>query len=149
MFRVLCAAAAVALVSNVLGMVLNGIGLARPQLIQNVIAMVFNVVANLVLAPRYGPMASAWVTLVTELIVATGSVIALRRRLDFGPALSVSGRPLAACAGLAAVGLLLADRPVVAIPAALVAFLVVVVSLGAWPEELTFRIPGWGSRARA
>jgi O-antigen/teichoic acid export membrane protein len=138
MFRVLCVAAVIALASNVLGVVLNSLAVARPQVIQNTVALVFNVTANILLAPKYGPIASAWLTVATELIVVTGSLIALRGRVDFRPALAVSGRPIVASGALAAVGLLLAGEPVIAIPSALVSFLVVIALLRAWPEELMF-----------
>jgi O-antigen/teichoic acid export membrane protein len=141
MFRVLSAAAAVALVSNVLGVLLSSLAIARRQVIQNTIAMIFNVAANLVLAPRFGPIASAWITLGTELFVACGSLLALRGRLDFGPSLALSRRPLVASGVLAGVGLLLGGTPAVAIPVSIVAFVVVLAALRGWPVEFAIRVP--------
>jgi O-antigen/teichoic acid export membrane protein len=146
MFRILSAAAAVAFVSNVFGVVLNSLAVARWQVIQNVVAVAFNIGLNLVLAPRYGPLASAWLTLATEVLVASGSFIALQNRLDFRPALRVSLRPMVACIVLGGIGFALQPRPVLAIPVSILAFVVVLLFLKAWPEE--FRLPrvAWFAR---
>jgi PST family polysaccharide transporter len=148
MFRVLSLAAALTLVSNVFGIVLNSLGLARPQLIQNAVAMTFNIVANVLLAPVYGPLASAWLTVVTELIVVCGSLLALRGLLDPRPLLAVSVRPLAACVALAAAGLLLRDTPVIGLPVAAASFLLALAFLRAWPVEMAIPIRRLGARAR-
>jgi O-antigen/teichoic acid export membrane protein len=139
MFRILAAAAAATLFSNVLGVLLNSLSIGRWQVVQNSIAIVFNVVGNLILAPRYGPLASAWLTLGTELIVDTGALLALRGRLDFRPALAVTLRPLIACALLAAVGLALEAEPAIAAPAAIGTYVAALISMRAWPQE--FAIP--------
>jgi O-antigen/teichoic acid export membrane protein len=140
MFRILSAAAAAALISNALGVLLNSLAIGRWQIVQNSIAIVFNIVGNLLLAPRYGPLASAWLTLATELVVGTGSLLALRGRLDFRPAMAVTLRPLIACALLAAVGFSLEAEPAIAAPAAILTFAVALVGMRAWPQE--FAIPG-------
>jgi O-antigen/teichoic acid export membrane protein len=139
MFRILSAAAAASLISNVLGVLLNSLAIGRWQVVQNSIAIVFNVVGNLLLAPRYGPLASAWLTLATELIVDTGAVLALRGRVDFHPAMAVTVRPLIACALLAAVGLALEAEPAIAAPAAVLTYVVALIGMRAWPRE--FVIP--------
>jgi O-antigen/teichoic acid export membrane protein len=141
MFRVLSAAAAVALVSNVLGVLLSSLAIARRQVIQNTVAMIFNVAANILLVPRFGPIASAWITLATELLVACGSLLALRGRIDLGPSLALSRRPLVACGVLGAVGLLLGGTPAVAIPASIFAFVVALVALRGWPVEFAIALP--------
>jgi O-antigen/teichoic acid export membrane protein len=146
MFRILSAAAVVAFVSNVFGVVLNSLAVARWQVIQNVIAVGFNITLNVLLAPRYGPRASAWLTLATEVLVASGSLIALWHRLDFRPAMRVSLRPVVACAVMGAIGLVLQRGPAAAVPASIVGFVVVLVALKAWPEE--FRFPRVGLFAR-
>ncbi len=142
MFQVLSAAAALALVSNVLGVLLNSVGIARAQVLQNSVAMVFNVVGNILLAPRFGPIASAWLTVATELIVDVGSILALRGRVDPRRAFAVSTKPLLACAVLAAIGVALGATPELAIPVALAAFVLVLVLLGGWPAELSMALPG-------
>jgi len=142
MFQVLSAAAALALVSNVLGVLLNSVGIARAQVLQNSVALVFNVVGNILLAPRFGPIASAWLTVATELIVDVGSILALRGRVDPRRAFAVSTKPLLACAVLAAIGVALGATPELAIPVALAAFVLVLVLLGGWPAELSMALPG-------
>ena len=136
-FRVLSAAAAVALISNVFGVVLNAMAIARWQVIQNTLAMVFNIGANIILAPRYGPIASAWLTLGTELMVATGSLVALRGRITFRPALALTARPMLATLALGAVGLVLDRTTAAAIPASIAAFALVLVLLRGWAAEFS------------
>lgn len=67
-------------------------------------ALVVNVALNVVFVPRYGFLAAAWATLITELVaVVPMGVLALRRlgeRPGFGPTVRV----VAAAAGLAAGG---------------------------------------------
>ena len=55
-------------------------------------ALVANVAANVLLIPRYGMSGAAWATLLTEIVVAAGCVLALRgvRQLQ-GQAATVSG----------------------------------------------------------
>lgn len=141
MFQVLSAAAAIALASNVLGVTLNALSIARWQVVQNTIAMVFNILANVLLAPHFGAIASAWITLATELIVCSGSTIAIRHRIDFAPSLALTWRPVVACGALAAVGLVLGGTPVIAIPASILAFVVVLGALRGWPVEFTIAPP--------
>ena len=50
-----------------------------------VLALVFNVGANLVLIPSYGYVAAAWVTLATELLVLVISLAMLSRAMDVRP----------------------------------------------------------------
>jgi O-antigen/teichoic acid export membrane protein len=67
--RILSVAAAISLLTNLLGTLLIARSIVRPMLLQNAAALVFNVVGNLLLVPRYGVTASAWLTVATELIV--------------------------------------------------------------------------------
>ena len=50
-----------------------------------VLALVFNVVANLALIPSYGFVAAAWTTLATELLVLTISLVLLSRKMRLRP----------------------------------------------------------------
>jgi O-antigen/teichoic acid export membrane protein len=45
------------------------VGLAKRQIVVGLVALVFNVAANLILVPEYGFMAAAWITLATEVVV--------------------------------------------------------------------------------
>jgi O-antigen/teichoic acid export membrane protein len=56
------------------------VGLATRQIVTGLVALVFNVVGNLILVPKYGFMAAAWMTLATEaVVVGLGTVFLVRR----------------------------------------------------------------------
>jgi O-antigen/teichoic acid export membrane protein len=56
--------------------------LQRVFLRNALIALVFNVVLNLILIPPYGFVAAAWVTLATEVLVTALTLSAVLRRLE-------------------------------------------------------------------
>jgi O-antigen/teichoic acid export membrane protein len=144
--RILSGAAAITLLSNLLGTLLVARSIVRPMLLQNGAALGFNVVGNLALAPRYGVTASAWLTVGTELIVCGGALYLLRGSLGLGSVAEAGLRPAVAVAGLAATGLALGSWPTLGVPAAIGVFLVLLATLGAWPVELQpFRRRGGGS----
>jgi O-antigen/teichoic acid export membrane protein len=144
--RILALAAAITLLTNLLGTLLIARSIVRPMLVQNGAAIVFNVVGNVVLAPRYGVTASAWLSVATELIVCVGALYVLRGSLGLGSVVGVGARPAIAVTGLAATGLALSSRPTLGVPAAICVFLVLLGILGAWPAELQpFRRRGSGS----
>jgi O-antigen/teichoic acid export membrane protein len=144
--RILSAAAAITLLTNLLGTLLIARSIVRPMIIQNAAAIVFNVAGNVVLAPRYGVIASAWLTVATELIVCGGALYLLRGSLGLGSVIGAGLRPAVAVAGLAATGLALSSWPTLGVPAAIGVFLVLLGTLGAWPVELQpFRRRGGGS----
>jgi O-antigen/teichoic acid export membrane protein len=134
--RILATSGIVALLSNVF--VTAAIALRRTTwlIVQSAAAVVANLVGNLVLVPRFGVTASAWLTVATEVAVCLGYLLALRGRVPVGPVVARSRAPLAAGAALLAVGVPLAGRPSVGIPAAALVFAVVLVGLGGWPEDL-------------
>ena len=142
LLRVLALAAALTVLSNILGTLLTSQRVVRAQLIQNSVAMVVNVGGNVALAPRYGPMASAWLTVATELIVDGGSLLALRGRVNLWPAAATAVRPAIACAAFASVGLGLGAWPAVAVPLASAVYIAAIVALRAWPSELQPRLSG-------
>jgi O-antigen/teichoic acid export membrane protein len=144
--RILSAAAAIALLSNLLGTLLVARSVVRPMLVQNAAAIAFNVVGNVVLAPRYGVTASAWLTVATEVLVCGGALYVLRGSLGLGSVVGAGLRPAVAVAGLAATGLALSSWPTLGVPAAIGVFLLLLGTLGAWPAELQpFRRGGDGS----
>jgi O-antigen/teichoic acid export membrane protein len=134
--RVLALAAAVGLFANVLGTLLVARGAIRPMLTQNALALILNVAGNLVLVPRFGVIAAAWLTVVTEVFVAACALMAVRARLGAIQGLRCLFGPLTANAAFALVGLALLSRPLLAIPAALVALVVMTHVLHAWPNDL-------------
>ncbi len=90
----------------------------------------------MLLAPRYGVTASAWLTVATELIVCGGALYVLRGSLGLGVWSASGARLTIAVAGLAATGLALSSWPMLGVPAAIGVFLMLLATLGAWPVEL-------------
>jgi O-antigen/teichoic acid export membrane protein len=139
--RILALAAAVALLTNVLVTMLIARSTIRVMVIGNAAAIALNVVGNVVLVPSYGVAAAAWLTVATELFVCVIALGALHRLLPATRALSVTARPALAVAAFVATGVALAPWPVVGIPIATAVFVLLVVALRAWPNEL--HLPRW------
>jgi O-antigen/teichoic acid export membrane protein len=107
------------------------------MIVFNLVSLVVNVSGNLLFVPRYGVTASAWLTVVSELIVISYAVFVLRRRLRYTMVLSRLWRPTVAAVCGGAVGLALGpDHPYAMLTAGAV-FALALVGLGAWPAELT------------
>jgi O-antigen/teichoic acid export membrane protein len=138
LMRILSVAAALTALSALLGTLLMSQAIWRIQLVQNSIAMAVNIGGNVLLAPRFGPAASAWLTVITEVIVDTGSLAVLRKRVNLKPAFASTVRPAIACAVLPCAGLVLGRWPYLAIPIAGVGYLFALILLHAWPSELRF-----------
>ena len=136
LLQVLAASAAVALASNLFGTVLVAQRRSRWMLVQNAVALVGNVAGNIVLVPRYGVAASAWLTLGTEVFVCVGAALAIRRTVNFGPAARISTSPLLAVTAMMAVGVALGRWPLAAIPGACIAYASVLSLTGGWPPEM-------------
>jgi O-antigen/teichoic acid export membrane protein len=136
LLRILMLAGALSLVSNVLGIILSSLSIVRPQLIFNLISLAVNVAGNIVLVPRYGVAASAWLTVVCEGIVVSYAIIALWPRLSYRVLLRRLWRPLAAVALASCVGLALGADGVGAIGVSVAIFLAAMVAMRAWPSDL-------------
>jgi O-antigen/teichoic acid export membrane protein len=136
LLRILMSAGVLALVSNVLGIVLLSLNIIRVMVLFNLVSLAVNVAGNIVLAPRYGVTASAWLTTASELIVTSYGVVALRRRVSYRIVLARVWRPMIATLLAAAVGLSLGPNRAYAIPLAIATFVLAVVALRAWPAEL-------------
>jgi O-antigen/teichoic acid export membrane protein len=67
--------------SYLTGNLLLVLGLARRSVTVGLIALVVNVAGNLLLVPRYGFMAAAWMTLATEVAVVLGALWFIRGAL--------------------------------------------------------------------
>jgi O-antigen/teichoic acid export membrane protein len=78
LLRILAASAVVGVLSNLFGTILIAKHIVRPLLWSNSIAIVLNVVANLVLVPIYGVSAAAWATVATEVFICCYTFIILR-----------------------------------------------------------------------
>lgn len=146
LLRVLTLAGMIGVASTFFGTILIAKSVVRPMLAQNAVALFVNVVGNLLLVPRVGVIASAWVTVATEAIVCIGALLLLRRDFDFRRMAVVSVRPIVALAALVVVGVPLNAVPAIGIPACAVVFLGVLLTLRAWPAEL---VPGRAAARRA
>ena len=136
--RILSLAAALALLSNLTGILLMAKRLIRPQLVQNSIAIAVNFAGNVLLVPTFGIAAAAWLTVASEAIVVAGGLLSLRRGLMLGPVVKVSQRPVAAVAiACAAAGLAMLLSTPGAIAVYVVAFAIATTALKAWPSEFS------------
>jgi O-antigen/teichoic acid export membrane protein len=87
------------------GNLLLVLGRTRIQAVAAFVALAINVTGNLILVPRHGFIAAAWMTLVTELIVAAFGLVVVTRELGLSrPPVGRAARALVA-AGLLAAGL--------------------------------------------
>lgn len=143
--RILVLAATIGTASSVLGMLLVARAATRALVIQNVAAIVLNIGGNILLVPRYGVAAAAWLTVATELAVCCGAVVLLHGQLSFRPWLRVGFRPVVAVAAAASIALALATWPAIAFAASIVALVVLLSLLNAWPDELRGARRGWGA----
>ncbi|MFN8498301.1 MAG: flippase [Anaerolineae bacterium] len=101
------------------------------------IAVVFNVVANLIFIPRYSFVAAAVITVLSEIVLMVPFMMAVRRSVAPVNLLAVAWRPLVATAALVAVtGLLWGRVPfLVAIAAGGLVYLVGLVVVGGITAE--------------
>jgi O-antigen/teichoic acid export membrane protein len=138
--RILALSGVAALVSNIFGAALIASRRTRWLIIEGSAALVFNVVGNLVLVPHFGVTASAWLTVATEVGVATSMAFGLRGIIEFKWAIRVTIVPVLAMGAMIGVWAL-TDRWV--LPSIIVsglAFFAVLIVLGGWPEEIP--LPG-------
>jgi len=136
LLRVLMVAGLVILANNVLAMVLISIRALRRMVLVSLISLIANVAGNVVLVPRYGVSASAWLTVLSEVIVLAYAVGALRHRLDYGTVAARSWRAVSVTLAAGAVGLALGPGRPYAAPAAAGVLAVGLLVLRAWPAEL-------------
>ena len=134
--RILALAAALSLVSNVLGTLQITLNLVRPQLIANGIALTLNIVGNVILVPKHGVESSAWLTVACETIVVASAVVVLAPRVNLVSVVAGTWRPAAAVACASAVGLALHGTTALAVPAALIVLVGAAIAFDAWPHEL-------------
>jgi O-antigen/teichoic acid export membrane protein len=140
LIRILSIAGGVTVVSNLVGNIMVAKRRMRQLFFQNLAAIVLNVGGNLILIPRYGVYAAAWMTSVTEVLVCSAAIISLRRDLHFGQLLKVSWRPALATILGSAVALVMIGTQWLALVAGGAVFLIALTVLRAWPHELTLRL---------
>ncbi|WP_067508222.1 oligosaccharide flippase family protein [Actinoplanes sp. TFC3] len=139
--RILMLAGFVSMFCQLLGVVIVAAARAKWLIVQNVIALVINVGGNLVIAPRFGIESSAWLTVLTEIIVCGGSWLVLRDRIPYGALLKVSLLPVVAAAAAVAAGLAFTSEPLISLPLSGVVFVVVLTLVRGWPSELVRMLP--------
>ena len=135
LLRILAIFGVLSVLTNLAGNVLVAVQRMRPLYVQSVLAIVLNVGANLILIPRYGVYASAWITVATEALVCSISVVAVRRHISIPAVLRVSRGPAAALAVATALTLPFLGAPVAAAAVYLTSLLVMLFLLHSWPEE--------------
>jgi hypothetical protein len=96
-----------------------------------------NVYGHLLLIPRYGFYAAAWMTSFTEVAGCRLGVLSLRHHLDFRRLALGSRRPLLATGVTTLVALPLLSTQYLALAWAAVTFLAAAAIARAWPPELT------------
>jgi O-antigen/teichoic acid export membrane protein len=143
LLTILAGAGAVSVLTNLAGNLLVVFERNRALVIQSTVAIIFNVAGNLILIPRVGVVAAAWMTLATEVLVCLASVVRLRNDLTLLALVAVSGRPAVALAVSSGVAVTLLGTPLVAAGAGSLTFLALLSLLGGWPAE--FRFPRWAS----
>jgi excisionase family DNA binding protein len=131
--RILMIAGLLAFVSNVLGIVLMTQGIVRPQILFNAISLAVNVTGNVLLAPRYGVVASAWLTVLSEAIVISYGIVVLRRRLSYPIICRRVWRPVAATGLAGGVGLILGGSGALPIACSVTIFLLTLTVMRGWP----------------
>lgn len=145
LLQVLAAAGAIGVLSNLTGNLLVVLSKHRAMVTQNGLAIVVNVAGNLILVPRLGVVAAAWMTVATEALVCLGSIISLRREIALARVLRVGGRPAIAVVIAGAVALALAaSAPLLAAGAGAVTFLGLLSALSGWPAEFALWRPSTG-----
>ncbi|MCW2541843.1 MAG: hypothetical protein JWN95_3568 [Frankiales bacterium] len=133
--RILMAAGAVALMTNVLGMLLIAQRRAAVTFWQNAVALVGNVGLNLLLIPHLGIMICAWLTLGTEIFICAASFPLVRKTLVWTPILRVSAKPFVSLVGFAVVAALPIPT-VLRLVLATAAFLGAMTLTRGWPDEV-------------
>ena len=135
LLRILCLAGAVSVVNNLLGNVMIAYHKTRALFLQNGAAIVVNVVGNLILVPKVGVVASAWLTAGCEVLVLVAEVAVIGREVDLWPCLAKSARPAAAVLVAAAIAVVLSRWTVLAIAVSGFTFVAMIAGLRAWPPD--------------
>jgi O-antigen/teichoic acid export membrane protein/O-antigen ligase len=135
LLRILSLAGAISVANNLLGSLMIALHKTRALFAQNAAAIALNVIGNLILVPKVGVVASAWLTAGCELLVFLAALVSITREVDLRPCLAISLRPAAALLAAAATALVLQHWTVLAIPASAGVFIVMVAALRAWPDD--------------
>lgn len=138
LISVLCLAGVLGLASQILGLLLISGNVIRPMLWQNAIAVVLNIGANVILIPRFGAIACAWLTVATEVYICLGASFFVARHLHIRIPWNRSYGALLAVALTAAMGL--ATKAILnsglALAITLITMALLYLLLRAWPNDL-------------
>lgn len=135
LLRILCLAGAVSVVNNLLGNVMIAFHKTKALFLQNAAAIVTNVVGNLILVPKVGVLASAWLTVACEVLIFVAEVIVTSREVDLWPCVLASIRPAGAIVVAAWIAVALDRWTILAAVVSGASFLAMVVVLQAWPAD--------------
>ncbi len=139
LLRILSLAGGVSVVNSLLGNLMIAFRKTKALFVQNTAAIVTNVTGNLLLVPRFGVTASAWLTAATELLVGLAAMAVIAREVDLGPSLAASVRPAIAVIVSGAVALLLRRWTLPAAAASSASFVLLITALRAWPADFRIR----------
>jgi O-antigen/teichoic acid export membrane protein len=67
--------------NNLTGNILNALGLFRENMLVTVTGLIFNIIANILFLQRYGIIASAVITVLTELFILSGDYYYINKRI--------------------------------------------------------------------
>ena len=135
LIRILSIAGAITVLSNLVGNLMVALRKMRPLFLQNGVAIVLNIAGNIILIPRYGVYAAAWMTVATEVLVCAASVFSLRHEVEFRRLARVSTRPAIAVGFASVAALTVIQWQWIAAPTAAVLFVGALTALRAWPVE--------------
>ncbi len=139
--RILAISGVVVAMSNVLGAAMVVTKRNRWLVIQGSFLLAFNVSSNFALVPRFGVTASAWLTVLTELLVCVGAIWSLHGRIDLGPIAKSTLAPAIAVAMTVSVWWATAHWEVASMILCGSTFALVLWILGGWPEDLPAPLP--------
>lgn len=67
--------------NNLIGVALNGLGLYKENMYVTIIGFLFNFAANIIVIPFFGIIGTAYITILTEIIILTGDFYFIRKNL--------------------------------------------------------------------
>jgi O-antigen/teichoic acid export membrane protein len=141
LLRIICLAGVVSVLNNLLGNLMIAFRKMKQLFMQNTVAIVLNVAGNLILVPKYGVVASAWLTVASEVFICVAALAVVARELNLWPFVRTSIRPAVAMGAAATVALLLDRWTLVSAAASAISFVALVTLLDAWPDDFRIATP--------
>ena len=69
--------------NNLTGNILNALGLFRENMFVTLTGLIFNITANIIFLKHYGIIASAIITVLTELVILSGDYYYINKRMRY------------------------------------------------------------------